>query len=83
MRPLIVLVPPPPGHCVPMRLTFGRSSGKLKRNSDCVCGSGSKFKKCCLPKFKAKRNLIRLPKPLLAAAKKFQTIVAPNPGDFR
>lgn len=26
--------------------------GKIKRNDPCPCGSGHKFKKCCLGKFK-------------------------------
>jgi uncharacterized protein YecA (UPF0149 family) len=26
------------------------NQGKIGRNKPCPCGSGSKFKKCCLPK---------------------------------
>ena len=26
------------------------NKGKIGRNEPCPCGSGSKFKKCCLPK---------------------------------
>lgn len=33
-------------------------TGRVRRNSTCPCGSGAKFKKCCLPEVKAgEKNL--------------------------
>lgn len=31
-------------------MAFKRSAAKVGRNDNCPCGSGKKFKKCCLPK---------------------------------
>ena len=31
-----------------LRITVGVKSGKLRRNSVCPCGSGFKYKKCCM-----------------------------------
>ena len=32
----------------PMELSFGAKSGRLRRNSPCPCGSGRKYKTCCI-----------------------------------
>lgn len=37
-------------HNDPVKVTVGRRSGKVRRNSVCPCGSGRKYKKCCLSK---------------------------------
>lgn len=37
-------------HQEPVQVTVGVKSGKLRRNSVCPCGSGVKYKKCCMHK---------------------------------
>jgi hypothetical protein len=34
----------------PITLSFGSKSGRLRRNSPCPCGSGRKYKVCCMQK---------------------------------
>lgn len=40
---------------VPMWGTLKKVGTPVKRNATCPCGSGQKFKKCCLPKFQGRR----------------------------
>ena len=35
--------------------TVVRTSKRIRRNDKCTCGSGKKFKKCCLPNFIQKK----------------------------
>lgn len=41
----------------PMKLKpFKRKRRRIGRNEPCGCGSGMKFKRCCLPKFQTKER---------------------------
>src|SRR6266478_8485741 len=42
---------------------MARRAGKIGRNDPCPCGSGLKFKKCCLIKVMEKPNEVRRPPP--------------------
>lgn len=39
-------------HLFPPTYTLVRTEPKIGRNDPCPCGSGKKYKKCCLPKDK-------------------------------
>ena len=34
-----------------VRIYFEKIKGKIERNSLCICGSGRKYKKCCMRKY--------------------------------
>jgi hypothetical protein len=40
----------PPGYYAPPPKPFVRENQKIGRNDSCPCGSGKKYKKCCLNK---------------------------------
>lgn len=40
----------PPSMLFPATYTLIRSESKIGRNDSCPCGSGKKYKKCCLSK---------------------------------
>ena len=49
---------------VKKRVTVSLSEGgQVRRNSPCPCGSGAKFKKCCLPAVKDPEDEKALPSP--------------------
>ena len=37
----------------PVTVSASAKTGKIRRNGPCPCGSGAKFKKCCLDKVRA------------------------------
>jgi len=39
-----------PAHSGPVTVSVGAKSGKIRRNGPCPCGSGRKYKNCCLEK---------------------------------
>jgi len=41
-------LPPVPGSTKPPPMTFIRDHAKVGRNDPCPCGSGKKYKKCCI-----------------------------------
>jgi tetratricopeptide (TPR) repeat protein len=38
---------------------------KISRNAPCPCGSGKKYKKCCLNKHQQQRSTLRRPQPMV------------------
>lgn len=50
-----------------VRIYFEKIKGKIERNSLCICGSGRKYKKCCMRKYEAIKEIIgaiRAPKSI-------------------
>ena len=50
----------------------------LNRNDPCICGSGKKYKKCCLPKHKSNPSLLSLQQ----RSGKHTSPVGPTPGEI-
>jgi preprotein translocase subunit SecA len=54
---------------VKQRVTVSVSErGRVRRNGPCPCGSGAKFKKCCLPEVKDPESEKELPAPVAMRA---------------